>query len=176
MNRRKLLLGLALLVSVAWSAWILTANQDDVVQATVRPGAAVRAVAHAATHAVSGKSANASAPAEFALAFELPQRPIAPKQPGNLFGAYTYEAPRHQVAVAPEAPHAPPLPFVFTGRLIVDGHATYLLLLGNVPISATLGSDIGEFKLVEADPAQLVFLHGPTGERVAMSIASASAN
>jgi len=173
-NRRGLLLGLALLVSVAWSAWTLTTSQDDTVQAIVRPGSEA---GRAAARVDSRKIAPAGAPEELTTALELPQRPIAPKQQRNLFGAYSYEVPHSRpLAVAPEPPHAPPLPFVFTGRLLVDGRATYFLLQGNAPISATLGSDVGEFKLVEAAPERLVFLHGPTGQRVAMSIGAAPVN
>jgi len=173
-NRRGLILGLALLASVAWSAWTLTAKQDDVVLATVRPGPAA---GRASSHVGASTNALASASEERAITLNLPRRLIAPKQPRNLFGAYSYEAPRPPpLAVAPEPPRAPPLPFVYTGRLIVDGRATYLLLQGSAPISAMLGSDIGEFKLIEAAPEQLVFLHGPTGQRVAMSIGSAAMN
>jgi hypothetical protein len=173
-NRRGVVLGLALLASVAWSAWTLTAGPDDVVQATVRPRAtAVRVAGHTDPRS----KASANAPAEPAFALPLAQRPTAPKAPRNLFGAYSYEAPRPPpVALVPEPPRPPPLPFVFSGRLIVDGRATYLLLQGNKPISAMLGEDIGEFRLVEAAPERLVFLHGPTGQRVALSTGSAPVN
>lgn len=104
-------------------------------------------------------------------------RPQAPTKPHNAFGAYTYAPPRPApVAVAPEPPHAPPLPFAYTGRLVVDGRATYLLLQSGTPISVTVGADVGEFKLVEAGPDRLVFLHGPTGQQVAMSLASKPLN
>jgi hypothetical protein len=63
---------------------------------------------------------------------------------------------------------------VYTGRLDIEGRTTYLFLQhGDTPIGATVGTPIGEFTLVEISGPNLEFVHGPTGERVTMSITSA---
>jgi hypothetical protein len=170
MSRRNFVLGIALLASVALSAWSLvkTDSDDLVVQAKVHP--------HAVT-AVSASSAGTrtTGPDKTASPGDLSGRPAAPTQVTNLFATYSYEAPRAAPMPAPiEPPHAPPLPFVFTGRLIDQGRSTFLLLQGDATVAVTVGSDVGDFKLVEADPQHLVFLHGPTGQRVPLSIASES--
>jgi hypothetical protein len=179
MNRRNLILGSALLVTVGWSAWTLVAPpQEDVVQARVRtaPAGTPAALASAATATRAARSAAGEA-AGTAVALELPQRPAAPAKEHNLFGAYSYQAPAPKLAsVAPPPASAPALPFRFTGQLIVDGKATYLLLQGDEPVGVTVGANIGEFQLVQADSRQLVFQYGPTGQRVPMSIAPTAIN
>ncbi len=165
MSRRQLVLGLALLLSLAWSAWTLTApDADDGVALAVRP--------------LAGKAERIGPSiASAAGNLTLPQRPQAPGKVKNLFGEYSYRppAPPTPVAVA-EAAHAPALPFVFTGRLIIDGETTYLLLQGAAPVQIKVGAAVSDFRLVEAAPERLVFVHEPTGERVAMSIASTAIN
>jgi len=178
MNRRKLVLGAALLVTVAWSAWTLIApQQDEVVQASLRPATGASTAIAPGTSAARAQRPGAGAPPPAALALELSQRPLAPAKERNLFGAYSYQAPAPRVAqAAPPPPQAPALPFRFTGRLVVEGKATYLMLQGEEPIGVTVGASIGEFQLVEADPQQLVFLYGPTGQRVPMSITPTAIN
>ncbi len=181
MNRRNLVLGVALLVTLGLSAWTLVAPQpDDVVQARAQPAAEARSPAKAppgrlgpASHAGESESRYAAVLPSAALALELPQRPQAPAQPHNLFGAYSYQPPPPKVVAAPPPPpQAPPLPYRFAGRLLVDGTATYFLMKGDEPVGVTLGAKIGDFQLVQADPRQLIFEHGPTGQRVTISIAS----
>lgn len=187
MNRRMLVLGVALLISVAWSAWTLTEGDGadgsadaGIVQARVRPGAgAANKAANAAIGATArlNGSAGSAAPAA-RMTLELAQRPAPRDKPDNLFAAYSYSAPQAPVAavqIVTPPPSAPPLPFRFGGRVVIDGKTTYLLTMGEEDIGATIGTDIGEFKLVEADPMQLVFLHGPSGQKVPMSIAPKTA-
>ncbi|HYA66632.1 MAG TPA: hypothetical protein VEE84_08080, partial [Burkholderiaceae bacterium] len=149
MKRRALLLGAALAGSVAWSGWVLLAPQDEVVQATIRstnakPQAAPTARTRAGDNPRTGPAG--ATPGRF----ELTQRPQAPFHSRNLFAAYTYEPARQpQRAEAPEPPRAPPLPFTYAGRLIVDGRPTYLLLQAGAPIGVTVGADVGDFKLVD---------------------------
>ena len=170
MSKRNFVLGFALLASIAWSAWALTnGNGVDVVQANVRFRQVRSNDARSSdlTPAQLRKGSTGQDGASLAL------RPLAPLQPRNLFAAYSYEAPPPAGgAVHAEPPRAPPLPFAFTGRIIVRDQATYLLLQGDVPVAVTVGSDVGDFKLVEADSQHLVFLHAPTGQRVPLSIAS----
>jgi len=173
---RTVILALGLSASVGWSAWILITPQDDVVLAT-KPRMKSQAGADRSERTQTFPGPLSSHDATSAQVLGVVARPPAPSRIHNLFGAYTYEAPRPApVAMAPEPPHAPPLPFAYTGRLVVDGRATYLLLQSGVPISVTVGGDVGEFKLVEAAADRLVFLHGPTGQQVAMSLASKPLN
>ncbi len=164
LSRRDRVLGVLLAATLAVSAWtLLDTPQDPVVEPAVRttraPGA--REAHRAAT--------DAAADANGALA--LAQRPVSPPTVTNLFGSYSYQAGT-VAAVAPTAarPHAPPLPFTYTGRLEIDGRETYLFLQGDAPISASVGTVIGDFTLEQANGQTLVFVHGPSGERVSVPI------
>jgi len=173
---RQLILALALLGSVGWSAWILITPQDEVVLA-MSPSARLQKSIHRDEQTPIRPPATAVRDAMSVPRFDWAIRPQVLTRPHNVFGAYSYQAPRPApVAVAPEPPHVPPLPFAYTGQLVVDGRATYLLLQAGTPISVTVGSDVGDFKLVEAEADRLVFLHGPTGQEVAMSVAGKPLN
>jgi len=174
MNRRTLILGLGLLASVAWSAWTLTSDGDsaDTVQPVLRrPQASVKGSEQAsATPAVLATGTAAISPA-----LALPDRAPGAAKGINAFGAYNYQpAPVPHPAALAAAPHAPPLPFVFTGRLIIDGRTRYLFLQADNPLEVSLGANLGDFTLVEASADQLIFLHGPTGDRVTVAIANAA--
>jgi len=172
MNRRNLVLGFGLLVSVALSAWTLVSGEEDTVQPVVRHAEAPHGRPASGQGSVPARD-QPSGPA----VLTLPQRALPDASPQNAFGAYNYQPPPapRPVVVAP-APHAPPFPYLFTGRLIIDGRTRYLFLQGDTPLELSVGSSVGEFTLVEASPDLLVFLHGPTGDRVPLSIASAAIN
>lgn len=177
MKRRTLILGLGLSGSLAWSAWVLIAPQDEVVEATSRPAFARTGPARPAAQAELRSGPRALLDGSPVDRFELVQRPLGPSKPHNLFAAYSYEPPhRPAPPSAPEPPRAPPLPFAYAGRLVVEGRPTYLLLQAGAPISVTVGANVGEFKLLEAASDKLVFLHGPTGQQVAMSLGSHPVN
>lgn len=176
MKPRTLILALALLGSIGWSAWILITPQDEVVLAT-NPAARSQIGVRRSAQLQTRLSAPTAHDVMSAPSLSWSVRPQAPAKPHNVFSAYTYEAPRPApVAAAPVPPRAPSLPFAYSGRLVIDGRATYLLLQSGTPISVTVGADIGDFKLVEAEADRLVFLHGPTGQQVAMSLASKPVN
>jgi hypothetical protein len=166
---RRLILGLGLLAAAGWSAWAVTRGEDDAgadVVLAVRRASPVPAAAALATPSATGSAS-----------WEPPRRPPAPATMRNLFGNYSYAAARPVLAPPPpEPPHAPPLPFAFSGRMNIDGQATYILLRGDAPIEVALGADVGDFKLVEATADRLLFLHGPTGERVALPTRAAPGN
>jgi len=167
MNRRNFVLGGLLLVTLAVSAWTLMSGPDESV---------VEPVARQAKGVASGAKVNAVArrpvPDGPPAVMGPVDRPQAPAAIVNLFSAYSYQAP---VAVPSAAvvskPHAPPLPFTYTGRLEMTDGTTYLLLQGDTPLSVTPGSAVGDFTLVEAGNDRLVFQHEPTGERVVLSTA-----
>jgi hypothetical protein len=166
LSRRNQILGVLLAATLAVSAWTLLSPPDDAVVAPAARGnrpAGTADARHAAAHAA----------AKGTLGLALGQRPAPPEALSNLFGSYSYQAPTVS-ASAPAAarPHAPALPFTYTGHLEIDGKDTYLFLQGDVPITASVGTVIGEFTLVEARNQTLIFLHGPTGERVSLSIAA----
>jgi len=169
LSRRNLVLGGLLLATVAVSAWTLLSGTDDAVVEPISRSAKDNVAGLASPRTAPG------APAVVALSGELSlgQRPAAPKNAGNLFSAYSYQAPAPvQVTQAPQKPHAPPLPFTYTGHLEIDGVATYLLMQADVPISVPVGANVGDFTLVEASGNGLVFLHGPSGERVVLPTAT----
>jgi len=163
-SRRNAVLGALLVATLAASAWTLLSGSDEpVVQPVKRPDKA--APAGAGRAGAPRAPAAQSAPGDLALG----ERPPAPGKIVNLFSAYSYQAPPATAGAAATAkPHAPPLPFTYTGRLEIDGVATYLMMQGDIPLSVILGGSIGEFTLVEAGSDHLVFEHGPTGERVAL--------
>jgi len=173
---RMLVLLLGLLGSVGWSVWVLLTPQEEVVLAS-DPKTRSQIVSHAPDRAQKSVDARTTRDRGSIESLELSDRPQPPALSHNLFASYTYEAPRPApVAVAPEPPHAPPLPFAYTGQLVIEGRPTYLLLQSGAPISVTIGGNIGDFKLVQAAIDQLIFLHGPTGEQVAMSISNKPLN
>ncbi len=164
LSRRNQVLGGLLLATLAVSAWTLLAagTDESVVEPVARPARGTVPAAH--------KEAAESTATDLALG----QRPEAPPKVVNLFSAYSYQAQaaRPAGAEAPVRPHAPPLPFTYTGRLEIDGVSTYLMMQGDVPLGVTVGTAIGDFTLIEATGNRLVFLHGPTNERVEMPIAA----
>lgn len=179
MNRRPLLLGLALAVAAAWSAWIVAGDDGQVVAAAARPAkTATSATPRELASNAPTLPGTAARPAPGVdEQFQLERRPAAPSHPRNLFGQYSYEAPKPKLApTPPEAPHAPPLPFTYVGRIVIGGQTTYLLNEGSEPRALVVGANAGEFKLVQADPQRLTFLHEPTGQRVSLSLANAASH
>jgi hypothetical protein len=165
LTRRNLVLGVLLLGTLAVSAWtLLDGSNDAVVEPVIRP--ARTAAAGSGLHGAHNPAGTTE--------LRLPQRAPAPAAPVNLFGAYTYQAPAAApAATTAQKPHAPPLPFIYTGHLEIDGQTTYLFLQADAPVSVTVGAAIGDFTLVQALGQTLVFLHGPTGERVSMPTGAA---
>jgi hypothetical protein len=192
MNRRILVLGAGLLGTLAWSAWLFMNGKPDsaadVVQVAARPTtSSARAAASPSAPLSAPQSASLSASAPIALAATanpsmssnadaLARQPNPPARVRNLFSDYSFEAPRPK-APPPPPPRAPPLPFAYAGRLVIDGQTTYLLEHGDAPlVKIVVGASDGAFQLVEADAQQLIFLHGPTGDRVPLHFASAKAH
>jgi hypothetical protein len=60
-------------------------------------------------------------------------------------------------------PEAPPLSFLYTGRIEVEGKSTFLLLQGERTLRVAIGESVGDFTLTATDPQGLVFRHQPTG-------------
>jgi hypothetical protein len=173
MNRRQLVIGLALLGSAAWSAWVVSRDaSDEVVQATTRASGGAHGTEAPRTAGVAPSLALSAPPsAAGAAALEFAARPVAPEHPRNLFGEYSYEPPKPKVAAPPpEPPQAPPLPMQYMGRLVVDGRTTYLLGDNRTSLRLALGEATGAYRLVDADDQNLWFLHGPTGQRVSVRI------
>jgi hypothetical protein len=165
LTRRNVVLGLLLLGTLAVSAWtLLDRSNDAVVEPVVRP----------ARTSAAGAAVHGAPPPAGTTELRLLQRPGAPAAPVDLFGAYSYQPPAATPGATPaQKPHAPPLPFTYTGHLEIDGQSTYLFLQADVPVGITVGSAIGDFTLVQAVGQTLVFLHGPTGERVSMPTGAA---
>jgi len=170
MNLRRSGIWIVLVATLAVSAWSLWSDGDTGVVAPVargdRPPAAGKPPLGRRDQA--GSRPAAAAPVA---------RPPAPEHFGNLFVAYDYKPPAPPPVAAPApVPHAPGLPFAFAGRLIIGDQTTFLFLQSGASLEARVGSSVGDFQLVEASQDQLVFLHGPTGDRVPLSIASPAIN
>lgn len=169
-NQRSLVLGGLLLATLAVSAFTLLSGTDETVVEPVARPAKVGAPATGSAGATRRTSGEANTED-----LTLTERPPPPARIPNLFSAYTYKAPEAApVAQVIAKPHAPPLPFTYTGHLEIDGTSTFLMMQGDAPLSLTLGSVIGNFKLVEAAKDHLVFHHEPTGESVVMTIPAAN--
>lgn len=174
MNRRNLVLGAMLAGALALSAWTLLTPQDAVVEPVARPAPGSDSKAIGIAGAAGPNASAAPSPRPAAQPTLAGTTQPAPAAAHNLFSAYSYKpAPPPPVETATVVAHAPPLPFVYGGRLDVEGHTTYLLLRGDAPVRATVGTPIGDFTLVEVSAASMVFVHGPTGERVTMPITTA---
>lgn len=179
MKRRTALLGAALIATLALSAWALYADGPDGLVAPVlrSPPVAQASAAGAGTAVEPGHGGTGIAGVSAATpAATMAPRAAPPEHARNLFGAFTYQPPRRTESAVVAPPRAPALPFAFAGRLIVDGASTFLLLQGETPVPMTLGAEIGDFKLVAIEPSRLVFLHGPTGERVPLAITATGIN
>jgi hypothetical protein len=180
MNRRRVL-GVALAATVALVLWTRIAPDDagDAPPAAARDmretrgasGASVGSVPAArAPLRLADRTATAAEPVDRALV--LPQRsPPAGGAPANLFSAPRRAPPPQAVAAAaPPPPVAPPLPFTYGGRLVVDGETAWLLVdAGRTQIVRT-GDTLGEFTLRTASDSALGFVHLPTGLETGLSI------
>lgn len=102
--------------------------------------------------------------------FAIGERTAPARRPRDLFGAYTWDppAPATRAAAAgppppPPPPVAPPLPFTYAGRVIVDERTTYVLVEGLRVHLLEPGGRVGDFRLASVTPAALVFDHAPSG-------------
>ena len=153
MNLRRSGIWIVLVATLAVSAWSLWSDGDTGVVAPVARGDRPPA---------AGKP-------------PLGRRDQAGSRPAAAAPVARPPAPPPVAAPAP-VPHAPGLPFAFAGRLIIGDQTTFLFLQSGASLEARVGSSVGDFQLVEASQDQLVFLHGPTGDRVPLSIASPAIN
>jgi hypothetical protein len=171
MTRRSLLLAAGLLVSLAWSAWLLVQGGDDgVVQATARAASRTSLPREAGATRLALANPAPARPAPLAE-LDADERPAPPQHARNLFAEYSYEPPKPKaVAPPPEPPHAPPLPWTYAGRLEIDGRTSYLLDAPGKTLALAVGEADADFQLLEASGQQLTFLHGPTGLRVPLTI------
>jgi hypothetical protein len=163
---RKLLLGGLLAATVALTLWTRFAARE-----TAEPITALSA-AVAPVQLAARRSLDETAPeAASEPLLQLPQRADT-SPPGANSGALFGRPPRKAVAVpiaAPAPPTAPPLPFTFGGRLVVDGEVGYLLNEAGRTVVLRTGELAGEFVLESADERQLQFRHQPTGLAVVLA-------
>lgn len=109
-GRRQLVLGGALVATLAATAWLATRPEEDaaapVTAPARRPAAVASAVAAVPAPAVNGRAAWAEAPASQLAAWQPPPPP--PPAP----------APPPLAAAAPPPPVAPPAPYQMIGRVV----------------------------------------------------------
>ncbi len=163
---RRRVIGAALAVTVALALWTRIAPDpaDEVsTGAGVQPARAPLRLAD--------RAATAAEPVDAALV--LPQRSQpAGAPPANLFSAPRRAPPKQDVAsaAAPPPPSAPPLPFTYGGRLVVDGETAWLLVDAGRTQIVRAGDTLGEFTLRTASDSALSFVHLPTGLETGLTI------
>lgn len=169
MKPRSLVLGGALLVTVALSVWAVVRPAEDVVAPLVQ-----RAAQPSGGSIPRAEPANGNRPA---LPFEFApgERPPAKASPRNLFAAYSYTPPPAPVIEAPPPPpSAPPLGLRYMGQLQMDGRTFYFLQEGNGPTQRlAVGDRYGAFQLTSDAGNKLSFLHVPTNLPVDLALPAA---
>ena len=165
-QRRSLLLYGALAAAVAASLWAVLAPADDVPEVSPAPlPLALADTAAADTVRPPATDAAVSAPPASAGS---ERRSSAPRD--DIFTAYSWEPPRPVAPAVREAPQAPPVPFVFSGRLEAGGMSSYILAEGGRMHVVAVGQQVGEFRLQQASDASLEFVHVPSNLPATLSI------
>lgn len=164
-ERRQLVLGAALVATLAATAWVATRPEDEAV-ATVaaparRPALAASAAAAQAAPAVDGRQPWSEAPASQLAAWQPPPPPPPPP------------APPHTAAAPPPPPVAPPAPYQMIGR-VVEGEGAkaveVALLTGpNKALSARRGDVIdGQWRVEQVSDGgvRLTWLPGQLPQNI----------
>jgi len=162
MPRTRLWLALALAATVALSIQALLWSPDSDGKNALVDAVQPLARAHASLERPSASAAETDrGAAQMAGTLRLRPREPAATAPRDLFAAYSWQPP--PPPSPPPAPQAPPLPFLYTGRIELDGIPIFLLLQGERVLRVGVGDEVGDFTLSSAAGQTLVFLHRPTG-------------
>jgi hypothetical protein len=169
MPRRRMILVLLLAGSVLLSlqslTWMPDSDRSDAVPALVRSVARASGATIPQARSVPGAAGDASGNAGHSDgSWQLRGRPESARSPHDLFAAYSWQPPPPPApAVAAVPPEAPEPPFVYVGRIEVEGRSIFLLVQGERTLRVGMGESVGDFKLMSSGPQGLVFLHQPTG-------------
>lgn len=169
MPRRRMILVLLLAGTVVLSlqslTWMPNSDGSDTVPALVRPVARASGATIPQPRPALGNSGDSGGDAARPdPSWQLRVRPEPAGSPHDLFAAYSWQPPPPPApAVAAPPPEAPEPPFVYIGRIEVEGQSIFLLLQGERTLRVGIGESVGDFKLTSSGPQGLVFLHQPTG-------------
>ncbi len=176
MPRRRMILVLLLagtfVLSLQSLTWMPESDRSDGVPALVRPVARANSATIPRPEPARGSAADARGggaairdeAARADPSWQLRGRPEAARSPHDLFAAYSWQPPAPAAsAAAPAAPEAPEPPFVYIGRIEVEGRSIFLLLQGERTLRVGIGETVGDFRLTSSGPQGLAFLHQPTG-------------
>lgn len=122
---------------------------------------------------------SAPVPAAVRAAAPVNANPYSPRIPfgtqvADLFAARSWQAPP-TLAPVPKAPApvAPPLPFVYMGKLLQQDEVVAFLGLGTRTYLLRRGDVVADYKVMEVTPSEMSFLYLPLNEKQRLSFGSA---
>jgi len=166
-NKRRLLLGAALALTLAAVAWASLTEEPQ--------GAATVAAARAEVTPRAGETGMSLFDAR--RVEELRQVSADARPAGNAFAAKSfYVAPPSPKAAPPPPPSAPPLPFTYLGRMQESGSQLVVFLArGERLYSVRIGDVIdGAYRVDEFTSEEVRFMYLPMNERQTLRFAEAS--
>jgi hypothetical protein len=167
-TKRRWLLALALVATVAAAGWVGSKEQNGVVVASIARDA--ESLQRAAPPQSQAAGANPGAAGSAIALDRLSQRPVA-RNFGEMFHPRSWAPPPAPVAArAPEKPSAPPLPFRFFGRLIEDGKTVVFLDRQDEIYAAKAGDTIGPYRVEEINGTEVVLTYLPLKQRQKLPI------
>lgn len=174
MNRRSMLLSIALIAAIAASVWSIATPEGDAMDTATPHRPPPITLAQDSPREPQQVSQPASNTAGSNLVAEPGAngrgRQLNPAR-DDIFAAYSWEPPKPEVTPIKEPPRAPPVPFVFAGRLQADGPPAYILAEGARMHVVAVGEQVGDFKLQQASSGALEFLHVPSNLPATLIIA-----
>ena len=160
-SRRHLLLTVALLATLAATAWLAGNEPPDGDPKAPRAGGDRREARPrpAAETAVRVPDSQA-----------LQREPFAGES-ANLFAAHSWQPPPPPpLSVPAPAPTAPPLPFRFLGQMIEGDKTVVFLASGNRTLLVRAGDTLdGTYQVESVGPTAVAFLYRPLNERQLLS-------
>lgn len=176
MTRRSMLLLGSLIAAIAASVWSIATPGSDSIDSEMRhTPSPLTLAAQGSTREAQQVSQPASQSAGPGSAVPESETTVGERQlrsaRDDIFAAYSWEPPKAVVTAIKEPPRAPPVPFVFAGRLQADGAPLYILAEGARMHVLAVGEQAGDFRLQQASSAALVFLHVPSNLSATLSIA-----
>lgn len=155
-NRRHLLLSMALLATLAATAWLAGDETPDV------DPKAPRAAERRAARPRSAAEAAARVPDSQAL-----RREPFVGEGANLFAAHSWQPPPPPPPpAAAVAPTAPPLPFRFLGQMNDGDQTVVFLASGNRTLLVRAGDTLdGTYQVESVGPPAVAFIYRPLNER-----------
>ena len=118
--------------------------------------------AHAGTAAALAAQDGASAPLRMLAAHS------------DLFASHDWTPPPARRTLVVEQPHAPPLPFVYQGKLMQDGAVTAFVAQGPNNLALKTGDKAGSYRVDSVTPSAMTLVYVPLNEKQILSFGSAN--